>query len=177
MPRSRAAALPRSRPVGSVRAPRWVSPVALLLSLAGLGIAIYLTMAHYDTHVTLACSAQGAINCEKVTTSAQSEVFGVPVALLGLIYFVFMVPWHLPAAWRSADPRIRFGRLAYCLAGIGFVCYLVYAEVMVIKAICLWCTAVHVVTFLIFAVTGFAMALSVPSETYDEESPNVPAHP
>lgn len=160
-----------------VRAPRWASPVTLVLTLAGLGVAIYLTVAHYDTSVTLACSSNGAINCEKVTTSAESEVFGIPVAVLGLAYFVFMLPWHLPAAWRSADPRVRYGRLAYCLAGIGFVCYLVYAEVVVIKAICLWCTAVHVITFLIFAVTGFALALTMPVEISDDESSEVSAHP
>ncbi len=160
-----------------VRAPRWASPVTLVLTLAGLGVAIYLTLAHYDTSVTLACSSNGAINCEKVTTSAESEVFGIPVAVLGLAYFVFMLPWHLPAAWRSADPRIRYGRLAYCLAGVGFVCYLVYAEVVVIKAICLWCTAVHVITFLIFAVTGFALALTMPVEISDDESSEVSAHP
>lgn len=160
-----------------MRAPRWASPIGLVLALAGLGVAVYLTIAHYDAHVTLACSSHGAINCEKVTSSAQSKVFGIPVAVLGLAYFVGMVPWHLPVAWRMSDPRIRFGRLAYCLLGIGFVCYLVYAEVMIIKAICVWCTAVHAITFLIFAVTGFAVALSLPAPAYDEESSGVPARP
>jgi uncharacterized membrane protein len=134
------------------------------LSLVGLGVAVYLTIAHYDTSVTLACSSNGAVNCEKVTTSAQSEVFGIPVALLGLAYFVAMIPLQLPAAWRSGDPLVRFGRVAYCVAGIGFVCYLIYAEAMLIKAICLWCTAVHVVTFLIFVVTAFATAVSFPDD-------------
>ena len=147
-----------------VCAPRWAAPVALLLTLAGIGVAIYLTIAHYDTHVSLVCSAKGAINCEKVTTSAQSKVFGFPVALLGLVYFVGMVPWHLPAAWRSGDPRIRLGRLAYCGSGIAFVFYLVYAEAVIIKAICLWCTAVHVITLILFMLTVFATALSVPAD-------------
>lgn len=155
-----------SRPGRSVRmdAPRWASPVALVLTLAGLGVAIYLTIAHYDSTVSLVCSAKGAINCEKVTQSAQSEVFGIPVAVLGLAYFIGMLPLQLPAAWRSPDWRIRWGRLLYCVVGIGFVFYLVYAEAMIIKAICLWCTAVHVITLLLFVVTGFAMALAMPAE-------------
>jgi len=152
-----------------LRAPRWAAPVALLLTVAGLGVAIYLTIAHYDTHVTLVCSSKGAINCEKVTTSAQSRVFGVPVAVLGLAYFVGMLPVQLPAAWRSGNPLVRYGRLAYCLSGIGFVIYLVYAEAMIIKAICLWCTSVHVITFLLFVVTAAATALSYPPDAVDDE--------
>jgi uncharacterized membrane protein len=149
-----------------MRFPRWAPPIALLLTLAGVGVAIYLTIAHYDTGVSLVCSSKGAINCEKVTTSAQSKVFGVPVAVLGLAYFVGMLPLQLPAAWRSADPRIRWGRLAYAASGILFVFYLVYAEAVIIKAICLWCTSVHVLTLLLFVLTGFATALSYPEGSY-----------
>jgi uncharacterized membrane protein len=146
----------------SLQVPRWAAPIALVLTLFGLGVSIYLTIAHYDTHVSLVCSANGAINCEKVTSSAQSKVFDIPVAVLGLAYFVAMVPLHLPAAWRSNDPRIRFGRVLYCVAGVGFICYLIYAEAVIIKAICLWCTSVHVITFVIFVVTALATALSLP---------------
>jgi uncharacterized membrane protein len=153
-------------------APRWAWPIALLLTLVGLGLATYLTIAHFNTHIVLACSSKGLINCEKVTTSAQSHVFGIPVAVLGLAYFVGMVPWQLPAAWRSADPRIRFGRLLYCASGIVFVIYLVYAELVLIQNICLWCTGVHVVTFLIFIVTAFATALSFSTDaSYLEPDP------
>lgn len=170
-----------------LRVPRWAAPITLVLTLCGLGVAIYLTIAHYDTHVTLVCSANGAINCEKVTSSAQSKVFGIPVAVLGLAYFVVMLPLHLPAAWRSNDPRIRFGRVLYCLAGVGFICYLIYAEAVIIKAICLWCTSVHAITFIIFVVTALATALSLPAvpafdggdlddldEEYDEPDDETP---
>jgi uncharacterized membrane protein len=151
----------------AIRAPKWAPPAALILTLAGIGVAIYLTIAHYDTQVSLSCPARGAINCEKVTTSAQSEVFGIPVALLGLLYFIGMLPLQLPAAWRSADRRLRIGRVLYCAVGIGFVFYLVYAEAIILKAVCLWCTAVHVITLLLFIITGFATALSVPHGSFE----------
>jgi uncharacterized membrane protein len=145
-------------------APVWAAPVCLLLTAIGIGIATYLTIAHYDTHISLVCSAKGAIDCQAVTTSPQSRVFGIPVAPLGLAYFVFMIPWHLPVAWRSADPRIKIGRLIYGLSGIGFVCYLVYAEAVIIKKICLWCTGVHITTLVLFVVTVFASALAIPTD-------------
>jgi uncharacterized membrane protein len=102
-------------------------------------------------------------------------LFGIPVALLGLVYFVGMVPWQLPAAWRSADPRIKIGRLLYGGSGIAFVCYLVYAEAVIIKKICLWCTGVHAVTLVLFVVTVFATALSIPDDvSLDDEVDSAP---
>jgi uncharacterized membrane protein len=150
-------------------APVWAAPVCLLLTAIGIGLATYLTIAHYDTHVSLICSAKGAIDCEAVTTSAQSKVFGIPVALLGLAYFVGMVPWHLPVAWRSADPRIKIGRLIYGATGIGFVCYLVYAEAVIIKKVCLWCTGVHITTLVLFVITVFASALAIPVDVATDD--------
>jgi uncharacterized membrane protein len=152
--------MPAASSTATMNSPRWAAPVALALTIIGIGVATYLTIAHYDTHVTLACSAKGVINCEEVTSSAQSKLLGIPVAVLGLAYFVGMLGWQLPAMWRAADPRIRFGRLLYCLCGVGFICYLIYAEAIVIKKICLWCTSVHVITFLLFVVTALATALS-----------------
>ena len=41
--------------------------------------------------MTLVCSDKGLMNCEEVTTSPQSMVFGIfPVAVLGLAFYVFM---------------------------------------------------------------------------------------
>jgi uncharacterized membrane protein len=58
-----------------------------------------------------------------------------------------MVGLCSPWAWRAADRRIHLARLALAVLGIGFVLYLVAAELLIIKAICLWCTSVHVITF------------------------------
>lgn len=130
---------------------RWAAPISFPLSLVGLAISIYLTYAHYNTAVVLACPNTGHINCAKVTTSSQSEIFGhIPVALAGLLYFVALVALVSPWAWRMANPWVWRLRLAAAVAGIGMVCYLVYVEAVQLKAICLYCTGVHVVTFLLF---------------------------
>jgi uncharacterized membrane protein len=128
----------------------------LILSLYGLGASVYLTIAHYDTAVTLVCSDKGLINCEEVTTSPQSVVFGIfPVAVLGLAFYVFMVAINSPWGWRLKWPAVTWLRVASVIVGMGFVLYLIYAEVDQIKAICLWCTSVHVATFLIFVLLVF----------------------
>jgi uncharacterized membrane protein len=123
------------------------------LSLIGLGVAAYLTYAHFTSVNALVCSDNGAVNCAKVTTSSQSEIFGVfPVAVLGLAYFAGMVVLCSPWAWRPVNRLLDLLRLAGVVTGVCMVFYLVYAELFQIDAICIYCTAVHVVTVLLFIV-------------------------
>ncbi len=97
-------------------APRWQPVATLLLCVFGLGVSVYLTITHFDK-VALVCSDSGTINCAKVTTSPQSVIFGIPVAMLGLAYFVPMLALCLPAAWRAADRRVHLARLALAVVG------------------------------------------------------------
>jgi uncharacterized membrane protein len=141
-------------------APPWLRWATLVLSLAGFGVSIYLTIAHYTTPKILDCSANGVIDCTKVTTSPESMVFGVfPVAVLGLAFYVFMVAINTPWAWRAQLPAIWWARLGSAVVGIGFVLYLIYVEIIQIGNICLWCTSVHVITFALFVLMIFAATL------------------
>jgi uncharacterized membrane protein len=125
--------------------------VATIVALLGLGMSTYLTIVHYAASaVPLACPATGGINCQKVTTSPQSMIFGVPVALYGAVWFVVMVAANVGPAWRSPRLWIILGRLGLAVAGMGFVIYLIYAELFLINAICLECTSVHILTFILF---------------------------
>ena len=138
------------------RPPRWAWPVSLVLTLLGLAVAAYLTDAHFNESVQLACPDSGTINCAKVTTSDQSYIFGAPVAVLGLAYFFGLTLLMLPQAWRVTAPWMRWGRLLAVLAGMGTVVWLVYAELFIIDAICLYCTAIHVINFLLLVVVALA---------------------
>jgi uncharacterized membrane protein len=131
---------------------RWAAPLTFPLGLLGLGLSIYLTYLHFHHATTIpGCSESSHINCLKVTTSSQSEIFGhIPVALTGLLYYVVMAALVSPWAWRAVNPWIARLRLAGAVAGVGMVCYLVYVEAVQLKAICLYCTGVHVTTFLLF---------------------------
>ena len=153
------AAQPRAAVSAAANVPPWLQIATLMLSLGGLGVSIYLTIAHYTSTSILACSDKGTINCAKVTTSPESIVFGIfPVAVLGLAFYVFMVAVNTPWAWRAKLPVIRWARLASVIVGIGFVLYLVYTELFTLDAICLWCTSVHALTFLLFCLIMFSVA-------------------
>jgi uncharacterized membrane protein len=153
---------------------RWQPIATLLLSIFGLGVSIYLTITHFDK-MALVCDTGSVINCEKVTQSPQSEVFGIPVAMLGLAYFVPMILLCLPAAWRSVDRRIHLARLALSVVGVGMIIYLLIAELFLIKAICLWCSSVHLITFILFIIIAtsapvvLAPGYGYPDDEADED--------
>lgn len=122
---------------------------ALLLAMLGTGLSAYLTVEHFSAHPTLACPESATVNCLAVTTSRWAELAGVPVAVLGLAYFVVMTGLVAPAAWRR--PALDRVRTAAGFLGCVMVVYLVWAELFGVGALCLWCTAVHVCTLGLFA--------------------------
>jgi uncharacterized membrane protein len=144
---------------GPGTAPGWLQLTTWVLSLAGLGVSVYLTVAHYTSSSILACSDNGLVNCAAVTTSSESMVFGVlPVAVLGLAFYVFMAAVTSPWAWRATWPPISWARFGSVIVGMLFVLYLIYTELFTLDAVCLWCTSVHVITFLLFGLIVFSAA-------------------
>jgi uncharacterized membrane protein len=152
------------------RVPRWPWLIGTSLSLLGLGVATYLTYEHYTGSKTLSCPARGGlINCLNVTTSVYSKIHGVPVAVLGLVFFVVMLALQIPPAWSSSSRALRWGRVGWSLVGVGTAVWLVYAELVKIHNICLWCTSVHIISFLIFLSTAFGTIATMPDVPDEEE--------
>jgi uncharacterized membrane protein len=139
--------------------PRWPWIAGTALSVIGFGVAGYLTYEHYSSSTSLSCPAGGGIvNCLKVTTSQYAKIGGVPVAVLGLVFFAVMIGIQSRPAWASTSPVMRIGRLLWSLVGVGTAAWLIYVELFKVDAVCLWCTAVHVIAVLLFVVTAFATA-------------------
>jgi uncharacterized membrane protein len=147
--------------------PSWFQWTTLVLAIIGLGISIYETYAHYTNNQLAGCSANphGTFDCTAVITSSQSVVFNIfPVAVLGLAFYIVAVPLFSPWAWRFAgrgrvsQRTVSVARLASIIVGMGFVMYLIYAEVAQIKEVCEYCTGVHIVTFLLFCMTVVSAA-------------------
>jgi uncharacterized membrane protein len=129
----------------------WRSIVCMIAGLGGIGVSIYVTVLHY-AHVKPVCSDTGAINCEKVLTSPQSVFLGIPVPIYGLVFFVAMFVLCTPKLWRSSLWWIPWVRLVGSSVGILFALRLIYEELFVIRNLCLWCTSVHVLAFVMFVV-------------------------
>ncbi|GAA2469451.1 vitamin K epoxide reductase family protein [Terrabacter carboxydivorans] len=156
-----------TEPLARRARPAWLAPLSLGLSVVGLLVSAYLTFEHFTANATLACSIGGVVDCAKVTSSAWSTFMGIPVALLGLVFFVVTLGLCLPSVWRRPERWLDLARLGWLTVGLGMVLYLVWAELYRIHSICLWCTAVHVVTFLLWIVVLFGQILSGPAEEPD----------
>jgi uncharacterized membrane protein len=138
----------------SPAAPPWLQFTTLALSLVGFGLGIYVTIVHYQP-TALVCSSNSLVDCNAVLTSPESSIFGIPVAEFGLAFFAFMIAINTPWAWRSGRREIYLARLAGIVVGMVFVLYLIYVELIEVGKICLWCTSVHVTTFLLFVLIVF----------------------
>lgn len=137
------------------------APVVITaLSVVGLIVSLYLTIAHYTSSHILICSSSGFVNCNAVTTSPESYLFGIPVATLGVLYFIILLGLSNPWVWRrNTSWVLPLVRILVTTAGIGMVVYLVYSELLVIGSICLYCTSIHIISLIIWVIT-------LPSSTY-----------
>ena len=84
---------------------------------------------------------------------------GLTVAILGLLFYVFAVVIMSPWAWQFRRREVGLLRLGSVIVGMGFVMYLIYAELYQIGSRCLYCTFVHIITFILFCITVVAAAL------------------
>jgi uncharacterized membrane protein len=159
---------------------KWRPFVTTVICVAGVGLAGFLTWGHYfdQPAISNSCSyivghpsESGLVNCGAVTTSSESVILGLPVALYGLLYFIVMLGLCLPKAWRSTSARLARLRLGLNVAGMGFVLYLIGVEALALHHICIYCTGVHVLQFALFlvVVTGWEDTGYVHAQWQDEE--------
>ncbi|HEY8080820.1 MAG TPA: vitamin K epoxide reductase family protein [Acidimicrobiales bacterium] len=138
-------------------APLWIVIVTPILAIIGLGIAIYLTIVHFEGTKYLVCN-NSQFNCIKVTTSGESRFLGIPVVFLGLFQYTAMTGLCSPWAWHARHREVHIARLAFATVGMGFILWLIAAELLIVKSICEWCSGVHLVTFALFVI----IVLTVP---------------
>jgi len=100
------------------------------VAVAGIALASYLLYAR-EAGAQLVCTTGG---CETVQSSRYAEVFGVPVAALGLVAYI----WLLLTSWPRSE-LARAGQTAVALAACVFSTYLVFVQLHVIGAVCELC--------------------------------------
>ena len=122
------------------------------IALIGVVDAAYLSYARY-THTELMCGI--VEGCNVVAASPYSVLFGVPLAYLGLLFYIaifILGVWLLSrdGAW----PRIAL----FTTTSVGLVSslYFVYLQTFVIQAYCIYCIISAIVSLFLW---GMALAL------------------
>src|SRR6266550_2862538 len=123
------------QPAMSSRGGRILWAIALL-ALAGAAVSSVSLYHHYDTSPSSFCDFGANFNCDMVNRSIYSVVFGIPVALVGILgYGVLMVLATLYRAKAEVPVMLLFASLA----GLGFALYLTYLEAFVLAVWCILC--------------------------------------
>jgi uncharacterized membrane protein len=112
-----------------------------VLALAGLGIAAYLTYLHYAGGSPYCVAGSGG--CAKVQDSEYAKLAGIPVAVLGLSAYVALLVTAL-----VPGPTAAAAGAGIALVGVAFSAWLLYAQLVLIDAVCQWCLANDVIVAL-----------------------------
>jgi len=107
----------------------------VVLALVGVLTMGYLISLHYSHSYNSFCDLGESFSCDVVNKSLYSEILGIPVSLLGFLYFlgVFGV-----AIWRFKEKILRYTVLASIIF-LGPSLYLTGIEIFVLNSICVLC--------------------------------------
>jgi uncharacterized membrane protein len=159
-------------PVPSPAAPskprRWVPWFLTAAAYVGFVMSLYLTFVHYRGYVSPCYVVHG---CETVQTSRYSVVLGVPVALLGTIFFGVMFYLGIGVLTRY---RVTLVRAFKVLAFVGALAMipLLLLQAIVLRAFCSYCVATEVVMLSIWIVS---FLLASPAQRRDAQAAAAPA--
>lgn len=126
-----------------------------IYSFLGMLVSAYLLYQHYKPSTGSFCAISEYINCDIVNKSIYSEIFGVPVSVLGfLAYAVFFAASILVI--KNYLRLERIVNILFAFAGVSllFSFYLTYIEFFVLNAVCPFCIIQQFLIFVMFLVLG-----------------------
>ncbi|MDR3547655.1 MAG: vitamin K epoxide reductase family protein [Candidatus Pacebacteria bacterium] len=125
---------------------------AFLIALAFFGIADSWYLAQSALmNTSLTCNISGLEGCNIVAQSAYSHFFGVPLGVYGVVFYGII--FVLAALLYILPKRFVYIVLA-ALGTIGIVASLIFVlvQILLIKALCVYCLGSAVIAFLIFVI-------------------------
>ncbi len=122
----------------------YASWISVLSFIAGI-VSLYLVFLHYVPEGSTLCVLGDKFNCDVVNKSTYAELFGIPVALLGFLFYVFLwlgssFLYFRPEAFAKIDLKdLVRAVMLITFIGIAFTLYLTYMEAFTLKTFCIFC--------------------------------------
>jgi uncharacterized membrane protein len=141
-----------------------VAMSAFGLWASGMVVVVYYTM---KQSLPFCPEQQGpglVVSCESVLSSKYSMVFGVPLELLAVGYFIVnlcLVYFIAFGSQRLFRYSLR-ALFAWRFLGIVIVPYLVFVELSLVRAICVYCTMMHVAIIADFIIISYFLFYKKP---------------
>jgi uncharacterized membrane protein/protein-disulfide isomerase len=136
-----------------------------VLALCGLAASATSLYVHYQMlaqpgYVSF-CDINQTVNCQQAYLSRYGSLWGVPVALYGMIWFAFVlvlafVGANGPESVRESMPAYLF---ATATVGLAVILYMAYAAFFVLKAVCVLCLATYAAVIGLFIVSGLSRSM------------------
>jgi uncharacterized membrane protein len=130
---------------------KWLYRISFILAIIGLLVSIYMTVYKVTSDDAL-CLGSG--DCSTVNASRYSEVYGIPVATIGIAgYFaILLVHWYerRDSFFQKNGALIVFGM---ALTGFLFTVYLIYIEFAILRALCPFCLVSQIAMTGIFVIS------------------------
>ena len=126
--------------------------VIAVLALGGVFLAAYLTLYKLGYIEALAC---GTGSCEVVQSSRWSRLWGQPVALWGVGFYLAMFALSLAGSFGDLAESKRVSVALSAMSGWGviFSGWLTYVEVARLHAICRYCVGSAVLVTVLFVLS------------------------
>ena len=128
-----------------------LSQLAIILTIIGLLVSIYMTIYKITSNDSM-CIGSG--DCKTVNASRYAEVYGIPVAVLGVAGYAAILAVLLlerkPGFFQQNGTLLFFG---LSLTGFLFTLYLIFVETVLIKAYCPFCITSQTAMTIIFIIS------------------------
>jgi uncharacterized membrane protein len=110
--------------------------VVAILAVCGVAVSSVSLQHHFANSKTSFCDIGQAFNCDIVNRSEYSTIFGIPVALIGMLGYAALAGLATVYRERRDTPAMLLGAT---LAGLAFALYLTYIEARVLGVYCILC--------------------------------------
>lgn len=122
--------------------------ITIVLAILGLLVSIYMTIYKITANDSM-CLGSG--DCSTVNASRYSEVYGIPVALIGVLGYAAILGIHwLERRSEFFEENGSMMLFGISLLGFFFTLWLIYVEIALIKALCPFCLASQFIMTVIF---------------------------
>src|SRR5215211_4700367 len=125
-----------------------LSQLAIVLTVIGLLVSIYMTIYKITSNDSMCI---GSKDCSLVNQSRYSEIYGIPVAVIGALGYAAILAVILlernPGFFKQNGTMLLFG---LSLTGFLFTLYLIFLEIALIKAYCPFCITSQAAMTIIF---------------------------
>lgn len=116
--------------------------VVAILAVCGIVVSSVSLQHHFATSKTAYCDIGETFNCDIVNRSEYSSIFGIPVALIGMLGYAALAGLATVYRERRETPPILFSS---AVTGLAFALYLTYVEARVLGVWCILCLSSLVV--------------------------------